>query len=340
MKQTALLDNIRNQPASLRRLAEYQFGGGDGHLRAAASAIRAAGGVVFTVMGSSLFAAIPAADYLRAHGVRAEVVDASELLHFGQVRERRGALVLVSRSGETVEIARLLPAVSGGPGPTIGVTNVPESLLARQAHHAIYVNSDPDRMVAVQTYTGTMAVLLLLAAAILEEPARKWRPLLDGAGQALSAAVDEAVAASEEWAGFLAGAAVVYVLGRGPSLASVREGALLLNEASRTPSVAMSSAQFRHGPVEVVDERFRGIVFASQEATRELDLALARDLTALGGKVQVCQARGVPSPLEPLMEIVPVQVAACRLAEAKGIDPGDFRHATLVTRTEAGFGAP
>jgi glucosamine--fructose-6-phosphate aminotransferase (isomerizing) len=100
----------------------------------------------------------------------------------------------------------------------------------------------------------------------------------------------------------------------------------------------MSAAQFRHGPVEVVDDRFRGIVFASQEATRDVDLALARDLASMGGKVRVCQSRGVPSPFEPLIEIVPVQIAACKLAEHKGIDPGDFRYATLVTVAESGFG--
>jgi glucosamine--fructose-6-phosphate aminotransferase (isomerizing) len=340
MKPTALLDNIRNQPESLRRVAAFHLGDGHGQLRAAAEAIRAAGKAVFAGMGSSLFAAIPAAFYLQAHGIDAEIVEASEILHFGRRRTRPEAMVLVSRSGETVEISKLLPVVDNACSTTIGLTNVRGSVLARQARHAIYLNSGSDRMVAVQTYTGTMAVLLLLVGLALEEPAHQWRAALDDAAQALSASIDEAIAASEEWAEFLADAGVVYLLGRGPSLASVREGALLLNEAARTPSVAMQAAQFRHGPVEVVDERFRGIVFASQEATRDLDLALASDLTSLGGKARVCQSRGVASPFEPLVEIVDLQVAACRLAEAKGIDPGDFRHATLVTRQEAGFGTP
>ena len=122
--------------------------------------------------------------------------------------------------------------------------------------HSIFLNSESDRMVAVQTYTGMLATLLLLAGAVLEEPLSKWREAFDDAAQALSGATEEAIAASEQWSEFLADAKVVYLLGRGPSLASVREGALLLNEASRTPSVAMSAAQFRHGPVEVVDERF------------------------------------------------------------------------------------
>jgi fructoselysine-6-P-deglycase FrlB-like protein len=92
--------------------------------------------------------------------------------------------------------------------------------------------------------------------------------------------------------------------------------------------------------VEIVDSRLRAIVFASQPATRTLDLALASDLEAMGAIVRVCDAPGVPAPFQPLVEIVPVQVAACALALSKGLDPGDFRFATLVTATESGFQGP
>lgn len=337
MKPTVMLDNIRNQPVSLRSVADHQFGEGADELRAAARAIRSAGSVVFTGMGSSMSAAIPAAYYLESRGFAAEVVEASEWLHFGAAWPRAGAVVPVSRSGETIEITKLLPRLKASGRPTIGVTNVRESQLAREADHAIYINSEPDRMVAIQTYTGTMAALLLLAAAVLEEPQDKWRAALNNAIHALPAAIEEAVFQSEDWNAFLADAPVVHLLGRGPSLASVREGALLFNEAARTPSAGVSAALFRHGPVEIVDQRFRAIVFASQAQTREIDLALARDLEAMGGKTRVYQVRGVPSPFEPMVEIAPVQIAACRLAESKGVDPGDFRYATLVTLAETGF---
>jgi glutamine---fructose-6-phosphate transaminase (isomerizing) len=132
----------------------------------------------------------------------------------------------------------------------------------------------------------------------------------------------------------------VHLLGRGPSLASAREGALLFNEAARTPSAGLSAALFRHGPVEIVDHKFRAIVFASQAPTREIDQVLASDIQGMGGKVRVCQIQGVPSPFEPILEIVSPQIASCRLAESKGIDPGDFRYATLVTTAETGFEKP
>jgi glucosamine--fructose-6-phosphate aminotransferase (isomerizing) len=337
MKPSVMLDNIRNQPFSLGCVADHQFGEGAEELHAAAAAIRSAGSVIFTGMGSSMSAAIPAAYYLQSQGFPAEVVETSEWLHFGSGWPRAGAVVLVSRSGETIEIVKLLPRLKS---ISIGVTNVRESLLAREAKHSIFINSEADRMVAVQTYTGTMATLLLLAAAVLNEPDDKWREALRGATDSLAKAIDEEQAQSEDWNEFLAGAEVVHLLGRGPSLASAREGALLFNEAARTPSAGLSAALFRHGPVEIVDQKFRAIVFASQAATRDIDLALASDIESMGGKVRVCQTRGAPSPFEPMLEIAAPQIASCRLAESKGIDPGDFRYATLVTLAETGFEKP
>ncbi len=46
---------------------------------------------------------------------------------------------------------------------------------------------------------------------------------------------------------------------------------------------------------------------------------------------------GVDSLLAPRMEILPVQMAALRLAEKRGIVPGTFRLASTVTLVEAGF---
>jgi glutamine---fructose-6-phosphate transaminase (isomerizing) len=327
-----MLDNIRNQPESLRAMAAYQFGAGAEALRSAAAAIRGAGRVVFTGMGSSLYASIPAAAYLNSNGFPALTVDTSELLHFGGAAPDT-AVVLVSRSGETVEVTKLLARL--GQRATVGVTNVPGSQLALEVRSTLHINSAADRMVAVQTYTATVAVLMLLAGAVLE--IENLRGELGAGIDAASDSIDDALSSSGAWSEFFAGTEVVYLLGRGASMASVHEGALLFNEAARLPSVAMSAALFRHGPVEVVDSRFRAIIFASQEATRDLDLALARDLEAMGGCVRVCEGRGV---FAPLSEIVPVQVAACSLAFHRGLDPGDFRHATQVTTAETGFGKP
>ena len=90
------------------------------------------------------------------------------------------------------------------------------------------------------------------------------------------------------------------------------------------------------------------MVFGSPQATQELDRALANDLFSAGGQVRWIGpgSSQAPSPapwpaiapaLAPLFEIVPVQVAAYRLALARGVTPGDFRFVSEVTAAESGF---
>jgi glucosamine--fructose-6-phosphate aminotransferase (isomerizing) len=341
MRTVAMLSDIQGQPASLRQVCAHQFGAGASDLQTAAVILSRAHRIVFTGMGSSFFAALPAVRHLAAHGVVAEAMETAELLHFGLETVHEGtAVVLVSRSGETIEAVRVLPELLRRGVEVIGITNVAGSELARESTCSVFLNSLPDRMIAVQSYSATLAVLLLLAEAALGRPLDSFRGSLDETCGLLDASIPSAVGQGEAWVEFLRETRVVHLMGRGPSLASVHEGALLFNEAARTPSAAMSGAQFRHGPVEIVDSRLRAIVFASQPATRTLDLALASDLEAMGAGVRVCAAPGAPAPFQPLIEIVPVQVAACALAVSKGLDPGDFRFAALVTATESGFQGP
>jgi glucosamine 6-phosphate synthetase-like amidotransferase/phosphosugar isomerase protein len=52
----------------------------------------------------------------------------------------------------------------------------------------------------------------------------------------------------------------------------------------------------------------------------------------------VLWATSSTSPLlSPILEVLPLQMAAYRLAEWKGITPGAFRFVGQVTRSETGF---
>jgi glucosamine--fructose-6-phosphate aminotransferase (isomerizing) len=142
-----------------------------------------------------------------------------------------------------------------------------------------------------------------------------------------------------------------YFLGRGFSLASVHMGALLMHEMARLPAVGMSTAQFRHGPVEVLSNDFQAIVFGSQPTTMRMDRKLAEDLsctgalvgwigspTASSNVVELCSWPTDMMPrLAPLLEIIPVQFIALRLAESGGIEPGQFRFAAPITLSETEF---
>lgn len=353
MSRTPFHENILGQPQSLARVLEYQTGEGRASLLDAAREMRKARRIVLTGMGGSLFASLPLYYFLSSRGFACDLVETGELLHYLSETARGAAVVMVSRSGETVETLKLLDVLDPDV-PTIGVTNEPGTTLARQARHTVLAGSLRDELVAIQTYTGTVLALLLLGAAVAGEPEEDWKADAGAAIETLEGILPRFEDASLGWRDFLAPAGAIYLLARGPSIASANAGALWLNEVAKTPSIAMTAAEFRHGPVEVADADFRGLIFAPEGATRGLNLDLARDLASFGAQVRVIgpglagetacptvwDTGRVPEMLAPLVEAVPLQFAVLRLAEWKGVVPGRFRYVSHVTLAESGFVTP
>lgn len=346
-----LLQNILDQPAALQQVIDYQLGPGLPALLEAGEILRSARRVVFASIGASYYACLPLIQVLAAGGIPAVLEDASELLHYSyRAYDAETVFVLVSRSGETIEITRLLERLNGRAAAIVGVTNEADSRLNRQANRTVLVGSPCDQMVAIQTYTGSLVALHLLGVAAAGQSPEAQRPALEGLIAALSTAVPEWERASREWRPFFEDFRSIYLLGRGASLGSAREGMLLFHEIAHSPATALSAGAFRHGPWEVVDSRFRGLVFAPRDATFELNTRLAMDICELGGEVrQIGPQEPPPAPglagwvtppasefLAPLAEIIPVQLAAYRLAEWQGLTPGQFRASPQVTSSETG----
>jgi glucosamine--fructose-6-phosphate aminotransferase (isomerizing) len=357
MSRHAMLDNIFDQPDSLRSLVGFHRGASS-TLNGCADRLRSATGrLIFTGMGASLFAAMPAVGHLVQHGYRALAVESAELLHYGAASLRSDDIaILISRSGGSVEVLRLAEKMRAAGAAIVAVTNVPDSELQRASDASLLIGSQPDQLIAVQTYTGTVLALLLLAEQVIHGDATACGEQCLGALPALAGHIEQCYRLSETWQDWLDAHAPLYLLGRGPSIAAAHEGALLLHETAKAPAVAMSSGQFRHGPVEAVSSDFRAVVFGAPEATRHLDRSLANDLVRMGANIrwngpaseEPEESAGAPplSPwpitqpqtlLAPIFEIVPLQFAAYRLALWRGIVPGDFRYASEITAAESGF---
>jgi len=353
MSRLPMLENIFGQPESLRRLLAFHLSEGSAGLRDCSERIRKAEGrLIFTGMGASLFAAMPAVARLVEHGFAAQVVESAELLHYGSASLRRGDVaILISRSGGSGEVLRLAKKMRAVGVTIIGVTNVPGSELERIATLTLSIGSQADQLVAVRTYTGTVLALLLLAERVMAGDTAALTEACATALPKLPAFIDDCHDASESWQEWLDSPAPLYLLGRGPTLASAYEGALLLHETAKAAAVPMSCGQFRHGPVEAVSRDFRAVVFGTPEPTRALDRSLTNDLSRMGAKVRwigptetgsghaplLIPWPDVPPALAAIFEIVPLQFAAYRLALWRGIVPGDFRYASEITAVESGF---
>jgi len=351
LTKSRLAQDIEAQPDSLADVLKRQCGDGLSSALDAASLLRTAKRVVIVGIGASMFASISLGYALCARGVDATVVEAAEFLHYRHRAFSDAVLIVVSRSGESVEIRRLLEIVDPGQ-PVIGIANEPESLLAREARVCLLLGSRADEFVAIQTYTGTLLAMHILVR-LTDVPPSVVHEEIEKILPPFATLVSTSLATTRDWDRFFERRSPVYLLSRGPSLASAHEGALLFNEIAKFPAIGSAVASFRHGPFEVVDGRFNGLVFAPEGATRELNLALAEDIVRCGGSVRVvgprrigdpkiewCETPEVPESLAPLFDIVPIQVAAMRLAELQGIRPGSFRYTPQVAVDEARFAFP
>jgi glucosamine--fructose-6-phosphate aminotransferase (isomerizing) len=345
---TPLLENILNQAEALRSVSTYQFSAGHAALESAAEFLKHKKKIVLSGMGASYFACIPFQYQLARRGFDVKCIEAGELLHFlPKTFDSDTAAVLVSRSGESIELIKLLRCLDA---PTLGIVNVAHSTLGKQANHFLCLHSPADQFVAIQTYIATLALFALLDAEMNGE-LHHAKLELKATIEVLERIIPRWVGVRNEWRGFLDGPSPLYILGRGASLGAVSEGVLLMHETSKCPAVGMSAAQFRHGPVEVVDADFKAIVMGTQPQTAELDAALASDIVKMGGQVRwlgpatdgnkaeaLCDwPSEVPARFHSIVETIPFQIAAYTKAELCGIRPGDFRWAPLVTSSESGF---
>jgi glucosamine--fructose-6-phosphate aminotransferase (isomerizing) len=310
--------------------------------------------VVFTGMGSSLFAALPAQAFLTSLGISTWVWETAELLHHHmKALHQDTLLVAVSQSGETVEITRLLDRLPAGMR-IVGVANVEASALARRASLPLPMMAGHQMSVSTKTYTCAVATLMYLAFAIARRSNRQLTESILRAIEAQESILDHRDVLTPPTLEFFDAPPYVALMARGPDLASAYQGALTFKEVARLAAEPISAAQFRHGPIEIVQPAHRYIVFARRglhargPRTAELSLGLARDIQSHGGRVllitdqpfevvsntRLIRVEPLRTCIGTLVDIVFLQLLAHDLAVRDGREPGKFWIAQGVTRTE------
>ena len=342
---------ITGQPAALRRAAE---GLSEQHRELDAvfqRGLRAP--LVFTGMGASYDACYAPVTLLAERGRTATMVDAAELVHFRRPTLTPGTLiVVVSQSGESAEVVRLMDALEGGEGPFIvSVTNGRENLVARRADISFDTRAGREVGPSTATFAATMVVLAGIAEVLSGKPgsevAAAVRTFTEQAAKVTEGLLARAPALSAELLSWASGHGSFAVLGRGTARAASEMAALLLKEAARLPAEALETGQFRHGPLELAGPELAVAIVATEESTAELDLALAAELVETGAAVLVVGPDGdVPEGIThvsfprlgrhvaPVVAAVPFQLLGWRLAADRGLTPGLLTRASKVTTHE------
>jgi glutamine---fructose-6-phosphate transaminase (isomerizing) len=312
--------------------------------------------LVLTGLGASFNALYPLRYYLHQQGIAALHLDTGELIHYLPqmlALPQPLMLVVVSQSGESIEIKRLLEHLSGLRAEVkpwvVSVTNMAGNTLAQHSNLALFTQAGAEVGVATKTYTSTLAVLhwlgralvsaagspdpqayldVLYAAQQCEELLQDWEMQLEPAFATVKQATSFALVA------------------RGPSIASACNGALVLQEAARKPAAGFVGSQFRHGPMELLSPQLATLLFTLPGRTLALSQSMAKDICDRGGCLVTIgtQVPGLANPhiplpemdewISPMVDIVAVQLLVAKLAKAAGITPGNFQWAGKVIQQE------
>lgn len=278
-------------------------------------------------VGASEHIARAAAPAWRASGLRTVAVPSAELMEAGaQVADVHVGLSESGRSAETVS------ALTTVDGRRLGVTNVADSPLAEVVDELLLLDSGPDSAVYTTGYTASLQAMGMLG----EHWAGKesdWSELPAFASSVLthSAAVVDAVADRFE------SARIIDVVAGPSGAATAGEGALILREAARAHTAAHETHGYLHGPMEPLDSGTACII-----AGHGREVRLAEQVSRIGcptllltthesvepaGDLVVLRLPAVSSPLAlAVLEILPVQVLAWRLAAGRGLAVDGFRY--------------
>src|SRR5882762_10474540 len=160
---TYFLRDILRQPDELQRTLDHFSAAGRGALGAAVAAVRSARHVYLTGIGSSWHAGLNVSALFQLAARPVYLVDAAELVQFAAI-PADSVLIVISRSGRSVEIVQLLAKARESGATVIGITNAAEGALAREAQIPMVIPVAMDHAISVNTYTT-----LALATGILAD---------------------------------------------------------------------------------------------------------------------------------------------------------------------------
>jgi fructoselysine-6-P-deglycase FrlB-like protein len=260
-------------------------------------------------------ARLDAGDALPRHGERVGVVGCGTSLYvaaaYAALREAAGlgetdafpasefpagraydAVLAISRSGTTTEVLDVV-AVIGERIPTVAITAVADSPLARTAGRVVVLPFADERSVVQTRFATTTLVLVRTHMGI--DPA----PAVAAAERVLELPLPIDPAGFDRF----------HFLGRGWAVGLAHEAALKLREAAQAWSEAYPAMEYRHGPIATADSRT--LVIPDLES----------DIRATGATVLDPEA-------EPLASVVLAHRLAIALAHVRGLDPSNPRNLT------------
>lgn len=299
--------------------------------------------IVFAGMGSSHFASYETWETFSRMGLQAWWLPASELIDVGAGLLTPGTLLcLTSQSGESAEVTQVLKQFDLSKVEVLGITNNPQSNLAKHSNYLVDLKAGPEATVSTKTYLNTLAAMKLLFSEVSNSYENSRSTLLrtvDSIEKYITD-IDLHIESAESLFPYKKNYVCV---GRGVAGASSQTAGLILKEAAKMSIEGTTSASFRHGPIEIAGPDLSITFFDhGTEPHNALNIKLASDLISSGSSVTWIGDKGIgtklPSPDRKgtefrICDTLAFQTLSFALAARTGVQAGSFAYASKVTDT-------
>lgn len=272
---------------------------------------------------------------------------AHEFRYRDPIIDSRTLAIAISQSGETMDTLMAVRYAKEKGAKVLSICNTQGATLARESDAIIYTHAGPEVAVAstkaltAQITAGQLVALFLASArkSLDEKSLREIGAELLKLPRKVKKVLDS-VERMRELAKDLANAKSVLFLGRNVGFPVAMEGALKLKELAYIHAEGFSAGELKHGPIALIEQGQPVIVVVpSPKAEDSLNakvISNIQEVKARGARVIAIAESGdsaakefadevfeipVTNPiLSAALAVLPLQVFAMELAQAKGLD--------------------
>ncbi len=270
-----------------------------------------------------------------------EVEYASEFRYRNPIINKGDIVIAISQSGETADTLAAIQLAKSRGAIVLGICNVVGASIPRETVAGVYTHAGPEIGVAsTKAFTTQITVLTMMAMQIglankgLTE--KEFTDLVDEL-YAIPEKIEAILAENEKIKAIaekIKDATNSIYLGRGYLYPVALEGALKLKEISYIHAEGYPSAEMKHGPIALIDEKMPVIVLATKDKSYDKIVSNIQEVKARKGVVIAIVTEGdttikeladyvieVPYSdfaLAPLLTVIPLQLIAYYIAVMRG----------------------
>ncbi len=248
---------------------------------------------------------------------------ASELNEELPLVEDKPLFIFLTQSGETADSLKVLKNVLKAGYPTVVMTNVVHSTMARMSDFVLPLLAGKEVAVAsTKAYVAQMAVLLAVVIRLKSDLQEDLRQLPEKMRQVLN----QSSSFVEKVLPFLKEKGSLTFIGRHYDWDVSLEGALKIKEIAYLQAQGYAAGELKHGPIALIEEGTPMIALMSDGKDASLTKGNILEVESRGGVVFTIGTKNsndecdltlpnVKSYLQPFLTILPLQLLALRSAE-------------------------